>query len=99
MNFTESLRSINMGGRGEPRDDESRQDVTPILHYSRSTLGFADGHAEMHIWIDKSTKEFSDRLFAGESYILMPGYSAAPYNNNDILYMRRNSFIKITYRP
>lgn len=40
-------------------------DPLAIWHSSaRSTLGFADGHAEIHLWLDHSTIEMSrDRLF------------------------------------
>jgi prepilin-type processing-associated H-X9-DG protein len=35
-------------------------DPFSISHKNRSTFGFADGHAEMHEWVDKSTREMSE---------------------------------------
>jgi len=38
---------------------DSWQDPLAIWHNKRSTLSFADGHAEMHGWIDEGTIELS----------------------------------------
>ena len=35
-------------------------DALAIFHKDRSTLGFADGHAEKHRWVDESTLAMSD---------------------------------------
>ena len=49
------------------------RDPIAIWHNKRSTLGFADGHAEMHGWVDQETI----------------GYSAVQPDNPDLEYMRR----------
>jgi prepilin-type N-terminal cleavage/methylation domain-containing protein/prepilin-type processing-associated H-X9-DG protein len=36
-------------------------DPFAIWHNNKSTLGFADGHAEKHNWVDKSTIEMSEK--------------------------------------
>jgi prepilin-type N-terminal cleavage/methylation domain-containing protein/prepilin-type processing-associated H-X9-DG protein len=36
-------------------------DPLSVWHDRRSTLGFADGHAEMHRWVDDSTLEMADQ--------------------------------------
>ena len=53
-------RGVNMGSWVlRPR---TREWVDPfaIWHNERSTLGFADGHAEKHQWVDESTIIFSE---------------------------------------
>ena len=35
-------------------------DPLAIWHNKKSTLGFADGHSEMHRWLDKSTLEMCE---------------------------------------
>lgn len=56
-------RGDNMGSWviGVPDCTDTNQWVDPmaIWHNDRSTLGFADGHAEVHAWTEESTKEFS----------------------------------------
>jgi len=46
-----------MGGYASTKPDWT--DPVAIFHIDRSTLGFADGHAEKHTWLDKSTIEMS----------------------------------------
>jgi prepilin-type N-terminal cleavage/methylation domain-containing protein/prepilin-type processing-associated H-X9-DG protein len=42
--------------------EQSWVDPLAIWHSrGRSTLGYADGHAEMHRWVDRSTIEMSDK--------------------------------------
>ncbi len=36
-------------------------DPFSVSHKNRSTFGFADGHAEMHQWVDESTREMSEQ--------------------------------------
>ncbi|NIP23111.1 MAG: prepilin-type N-terminal cleavage/methylation domain-containing protein [Phycisphaerae bacterium] len=40
-------------------------DPFAVWHNEKSTMGFADGHAEKHIWVDKSTIEMS---LTGENF-------------------------------
>jgi len=68
--FVEEMdtRGYNMGSwQMHPRD---RTWVDPIAmwHNNRSTLGFADGHAEMHAWQDKSLIEWNQKAMYGEAF-------------------------------
>lgn len=36
-------------------------DPFSIWHNKRSTLGFADGHAEKHLWVEENTQEMSEQ--------------------------------------
>jgi prepilin-type N-terminal cleavage/methylation domain-containing protein/prepilin-type processing-associated H-X9-DG protein len=58
-------------------------DPIAIWHKDRGTLGFADGHAEMHSWIDPTTIENAK---AGRVVNAMP---AAGESGNDIRYMQQ----------
>jgi prepilin-type N-terminal cleavage/methylation domain-containing protein/prepilin-type processing-associated H-X9-DG protein len=55
-------------------------DPIAIWHNKRSTLGYADGHAEMHQWVDPDT------IHMGENQIQ---YFADP-DNEDMIYMKRH---------
>jgi prepilin-type N-terminal cleavage/methylation domain-containing protein/prepilin-type processing-associated H-X9-DG protein len=43
-----------------PQWEPSGLDVPAIWHGDKSTMGFADGHAEMHKWVDQSTLDNAD---------------------------------------
>ncbi len=58
-------RGANMGSwvlyiKTSPTDTGGWVDPLTIWHNGRSTLGYADGHAEKHIWKDKSTFDMSE---------------------------------------
>lgn len=58
-------RGSNMGSwvlypKTSSRPDGGWVDPLTIWHNGRSTLGYADGHAEKHIWVDDSTYEMSE---------------------------------------
>jgi prepilin-type N-terminal cleavage/methylation domain-containing protein/prepilin-type processing-associated H-X9-DG protein len=58
-------RGANMGSwvlyiRTSPTDTGGWVDPLTIWHNDRSTLGYADGHAEKHRWKDKSTLDMSE---------------------------------------
>lgn len=58
-------RGSNMGSwvlyiKTSPTDTGGWVDPLTIWHNGRSTLGYADGHAEKHIWKDKSTFDMSE---------------------------------------
>ena len=61
-------------------------DPLAVWHNKRSTLSFADGHAEMHGWVDERTVEFSSPDAVGwdgnDSRKIQPG-------NPDLEYMVR----------
>ena len=77
-------RGSNMGSwvlyiKSSPTDTGGWVDPLTIWHNGRSTLGYADGHAEKHIWRDKSTFEMSeDETF----YKIVP-----PTEGDDLKYM------------
>ncbi|MBA7632452.1 hypothetical protein ES703_39998 [subsurface metagenome] len=43
-----------------PNNEDSWVDPLAIWHNKRSTLGFADGHAEKHRWLDERTVKFAE---------------------------------------
>lgn len=58
-------RGANMGSwvlniRTSPTDTGGWVDPLTIWHNGKSTLGYADGHAEKHIWKDQSTLDMSE---------------------------------------
>jgi prepilin-type N-terminal cleavage/methylation domain-containing protein/prepilin-type processing-associated H-X9-DG protein len=55
-------------------------DPFAVWHNDKSTLGFADGHAEKHKWVDKSTIEMSER---GNNY-----QNLYPNEGEDYRYMK-----------
>ena len=57
-------------------DDSRWVDPIAIWHNKKSTLGYADGHAEMHRWVDPDTLNL-------EMYFSDPG-------SEDMIYMKRN---------
>jgi prepilin-type processing-associated H-X9-DG protein len=74
-------RGWNMGSWViDPENWDRWVDPMAIWHNDRSTLGFADGHAEKHKWEDKRTIEFAEDWRATSPH--QPG-------NPDIAYMQR----------
>ena len=55
-------------------------DPLAIWHNKRSTLGFTDGHAEMHHWVDETTIEMSENQDFNKY---------APPDSEDLTYMQR----------
>ncbi len=60
-------------------------DVIAIWHNKKSTLGFCDGHAETHAWLDSSTLKMATQNMGLGQY----GMSARPPENRDVQYMKR----------
>lgn len=60
---------------------DSWGDPLAIWHNNKSTLGFADGHAELHTWRDQRTVEFSNGGYWGISDAHQP-------DNPDLKYMQ-----------
>lgn len=62
-------------------------DIPAFYHNDRSTLAFADGHAEKHTWRDKRTLELMkhERGMPGQPSNIQP-------NNEDMVYMNRGYF-------
>ena len=86
--FVEEMdtRGRNVGSwQMHPR---SRQWVDPVAmwHNKRSTIGFADGHAEMHDWKDKSFIEWNERaMYTPNSFSFSMTPPAGEYE--DVEYM------------
>jgi prepilin-type N-terminal cleavage/methylation domain-containing protein/prepilin-type processing-associated H-X9-DG protein len=74
-------RGWNMGSWLMSQTGNRWGDPLSIWHNDRSTLGFADGHAEKHRWVDKSTIEMSEAQSGG--------YPVPADEGEDLAYMRR----------
>ena len=72
-------RGWNMGSWVVNPTGDSWIDPLAIWHNKRSTLGFADGHAEKHRWLDKRTIELAEDWSTNRN---QPG-------NPDLIYMQR----------
>lgn len=79
-------RGYNMGSWMMPITKSPTKWIDPfaVWHGKRSTLGFADGHAETHTWVDKSTLEMVN-ITTGEVRIDMP--IPATESHEDYFYM------------
>ncbi len=64
-------------------------DPIAIWHNKKSTLGFCDGHAELHKWTEKSTIDMAE----SQSFNHSPYYSDGE-EGNDLLYMQRGYAFK-----
>ncbi|MHC4544558.1 MAG: prepilin-type N-terminal cleavage/methylation domain-containing protein [Planctomycetota bacterium] len=73
-------RGWNMGSWLMSQTGSNWGDPLSIWHNDRSTLGFADGHAEKHRWVDESTIEMSEA---------QRGYPVPASEGEDLAYMRR----------
>jgi len=65
-------------------------DPIAIWHKDRGTLGFADGHAEMHNWKDQSTIENAEGNPDGSLYPLRNSVPKANETWDDIRFMQRS---------
>ena len=74
-------RGWNMGSWLMSQTGNNWGDPLSIWHNERSTLGFTDGHAEKHRWLDRSTIEMSEAQRGG--------YSVPAGEGEDLAYMRR----------
>lgn len=72
-------RGWNMGSWVVNPTGDNWIDPLAIWHNKRSTLGFADGHAEKHRWLDKRTIELAEDWSTNRN---QPG-------NPDLIYMQR----------
>ena len=76
-------RKWNMGSWIVYPTGDSWCDPLSIWHGNRSCLGWADGHAEMHRWLDERTIEMA-RIYAEEG-----GWSPTHPDNPDLKFMQR----------
>lgn len=60
-------------------------DPLAIWHNDKSTLGFADSHAEKHKWVDKSTIEAARKAAAGDNSSIFQ--KVPPNEGEDYRYM------------
>jgi len=79
-------RTWNMGSWILYPTGNSWADPLSIWHNKRSTLGFADGHAEVHRWLDQRTIEMSEKGLFGATQI----------NNPDLIYMQQGYQLRPT---
>ena len=73
-------------------------DVIAIWHNTKSTLGFSDGHAETHTWLDSSTLKMATQKMGLGQY----GMSARPPENRDVQFMKRgyaHNYAKTRLQP
>jgi prepilin-type N-terminal cleavage/methylation domain-containing protein/prepilin-type processing-associated H-X9-DG protein len=80
--FVEEMdgRGYNMGSWVVYPTGDQWVDPLAIWHNEKSTLGFADGHAEKHIWRDQETIDMAEN---------QTFYAYAP-NSEDLWYMQTN---------
>jgi len=85
-------RGYNMGSWVTNWDTPGDDLIDPIsvFHNGRSTLGFADGHAQRYVWQDKDTIKYAADILSGAWP--GPGYHYTDPNppNPDIQYLKRN---------
>lgn len=72
-------RGYNMGSWVIRPTGDEWVDPLAIWHNKRSTLGFADGHAEKHIWVDERTMQMAEEQ---AFYFVTP-------ESKDLEYMQR----------
>jgi len=58
--FVEEIdpRGFNVGSWQMNVKSKTWVDPLAMWHNKRSTIGYADGHAEMHVWVDESFKDW-----------------------------------------
>lgn len=63
------LRGWNRGSWLTDPNGESWIDPVAVWHHMRSGMAFADGRAEMHRWLDKSTMDIAERAATGDTSV------------------------------
>ena len=79
-------RGWNVGPWGEPFSMEEWWDPVAVWHYKKGTLGFADGHAEPHKWVDKRTIELGQMAERNTEWSELVAKMKQP-DNEDLIYM------------
>jgi prepilin-type N-terminal cleavage/methylation domain-containing protein/prepilin-type processing-associated H-X9-DG protein len=86
--FVEEMdtRGLNMGSWQMNPKNRTWTDPLAMWHNKKSTIGFADGHAEMHTWEDKSFIDWNLRFMNEPTY---QGFGMTPPadERKDIDYM------------
>jgi len=86
--FVEEMdtRGLNRGSWQMNPRDRSWTDPVAMWHNKKSTLGFADGRAEMHSWEDKSFIEWNLRFMNDQRYQQF-GMTPPAEERTDVNYM------------
>ena len=63
-------------------------DGMAVLHHKKACLGFADGHAEIHTWVDKSTIDDMGQLH-------LQGVTPAANEGQDLKYMQDHYELRV----
>jgi prepilin-type N-terminal cleavage/methylation domain-containing protein len=86
-------RHWNMGSWVVHHGENRWIDPLAIWHNKRSCLGWADGHADKHRWVNKSTMDYAQRAADGDETVFdqppYPGESA-----EDLHFMQRGYQLK-----
>lgn len=87
--FVEEIdpRGYNMGSWIMPSDGNRWIDPMAVWHNKRSCLGFADGHAEKHQWVDSSTIKWAQLAAEGSTDVFNKTPPAG--EGEDLAYMHR----------
>lgn len=89
-------RGCNRGSWCMDAEGETWIDPLANWHARSSTLGFADGHAEAHGWVDESTIEMADLGGAGDTRVFY--YPVPADEGEDVRYMLAGYTIRRTPR-
>jgi len=89
--FVEEMdtRGCNIGSWQMNPRDKSWTDPLAMWHNNKSTIGFADGHAEMHTWESPSFIEWCGRAMNSPEKFTAANFSMTPPNDDlvDVEYM------------
>ena len=85
-------RGTNVGSWQMNPRDKTWTDPVAMWHNKRSTLGFADGHAEMHVWEDKSFIEWNLKAMYREGFSF--GMTPPAEDYRDVDYMAERFPVK-----
>jgi len=81
-------RGYNRGSWVMDREADNWIDPLAIWHSkNRSTLGWADGSVEMHMWVNKSTIDMAKRAYEGDTSIF--NMTPPADERDDIIFMHK----------
>ena len=90
-------RGYNMGSWVVNETGNSWIDPLAIWHNKQSTMSWADGRAERHRWVDKSTIELAQRAFDGDQGAFNAAVPAG--EGEDLRFMQERYQLWPTRRP
>jgi prepilin-type processing-associated H-X9-DG protein len=85
-------RKWNMGSWIVFPTGNSWIDPLSAWHNGRSALGWADGHATMHKWVDKSTIKIAELAMQGDEHAF--NYVVPPGEGADLKFMQKGYQVK-----